>query len=148
LKSLIASRVKGTQLTRDFSRIAPLHLEIERRIRLKHEEEIVVSQLELLWRDLIYLLNDHAEHELRQSKVCRKVLRPFRQMGSLVKKCHFFIQFKPHSYRKGNSTAKDLSHIREVKICELLQSYNSKYKMNFHLINKLLLYFYKLLLYF
>ena len=104
LISLIASRVKGTQLTRDFSRIAPLYLEIERRLSLKHEEDIVVSQLEELRGDLISALNDPAEHELRQSKVCRKVSRPFRQMGSLVKKYHVFIQFKPYSYRKGNST--------------------------------------------
>ena len=117
LKSLIASRVKGTQLTRDFSRIVPLYFEIERRLRLKHEEDIVVSQLEELWGDLISALNHPSEHELRKTKVCRKVHRPFRQMGFLVKKYHFFIQFKPHSYRKGNSTGKDLSHISEVKIC-------------------------------
>jgi len=58
LKSLIASRVKGTQLTRDFSRIAPLYLEIERRISFKHEEKIVISQLEELWRDFISVLNN------------------------------------------------------------------------------------------
>ena len=52
LKSLIASRVKGTQLTRDFSRIVPLYFEIERRLRLNHEENIVVSQLEELWVDM------------------------------------------------------------------------------------------------
>jgi len=48
-------------------------------------------------------------------------------MGSLVKKYHFFINFKRRSYRKGTSTAQDLSHIRDVQICELLQSYHSKY---------------------
>ena len=130
LKSLIASRGKGKQLTRDFSRIVPLYLEIERRLGLKHEEDVVVCQLEELWGDLISALNDPVEHELRQSKVCRKVSRPFRQMGSLVKKYHFLIQFKPRSYRKSNSTGKDLSHISEVKICELLQSYHSKYDVN------------------
>ena len=58
LKSLIASRVKGTQLTRDFSRIVPLYFEIERRLRLNHEENIV----------LISALNHPSEHELRKTK--------------------------------------------------------------------------------